>query len=50
MVNLLLDTSVIIDALRQYPPAEIWLTQQTDPGVVSMVWIELLQGVKDKNA
>ena len=50
MVNLLLDTSVIIDVLRQYPPAQTWLSQQTDPGVAAIVWIELLQGVKDKNA
>ena len=50
MVNLLLDTSVLIDVLRQYPPAQTWLSQQDAPGVASVVWIELLQGVRDREA
>lgn len=50
MVDALIDTSVLVDILRGYPPARIWLAQQSNPGISSMVWIELLQGARDKVA
>ena len=47
---ILLDTDVLIDLLRQYPPAVDWLNaigeeEITIPGFVAM---ELLQGCRDK--
>lgn len=50
MVEALLDTSVVVDILRQYPPAKQWLLKQENLGVASIVWIEILQGSPDKNA
>jgi predicted nucleic acid-binding protein len=50
MVTSLLDTSVLVDVLQQHPPAKTWFAQQTQPGIPSIVWIELLQGVPNRNA
>ena len=47
MVNALLDTSILIDLLRQFPPAITWFTSQRDLGVSSIVWLELLQGAQN---
>jgi len=47
MVNALLDTSILIDLLRQFPPAITWFTSQGDLGVSSIVWLELLQGAQN---
>jgi predicted nucleic acid-binding protein len=50
MIMLLLDTDVMVDILRRYPPALSWLESVSDtqialPGFVVM---ELIQGCKDK--
>ena len=50
MVNFLLDTSIVVDVLRQYDPAQEWLSQQSSPGISSVIWIEVLQGVKNGQA
>jgi predicted nucleic acid-binding protein len=50
MVDSLLDTSVLVDVLRQHPPAKVWFANQKQPGIPSMVWIELLQGVPNRIA
>lgn len=50
MVNALLDTSVLVDVLRDYAPAQNWFTQQTDLGVSTVVILELLQGASNKIA
>ncbi len=48
MVAGLLDTSVIIDLLRKYLPAEQWLLQQADIGISVFVWMEVIQGTRSK--
>ncbi len=48
MVVGLLDTNVIVDVLRQYPPAVNWLHIQQNLGVTHLVWLEVLNGVENK--
>lgn len=45
-----LDTDVMIDILRQYPPAVAWLGSQGDKQVIlpGFVVMELLQGCRNK--
>jgi len=50
MVNALLDTSILIDLLRQFPAAITWFTSQRDLGVSSIVWLELLQGAQNNHS
>lgn len=50
MVNGLLDSSVLVDVLRGYTPAEDWLSKQTHLGVTQIVWLELLEGAQNKRA
>jgi len=50
MVDALLDTSIIIDILRKYKPDEDWLAEQGSFGITRLVWLETLDGVKDKVA
>lgn len=50
MVAGLLDSSVLIDILRGYDPAEEWLATQEQLGVTQIVWLELLEGAQDKRA
>jgi len=40
----LLDTSIIIDLLRQYSPADGWLGQQGQLGIRRIVWLEVIEG------
>jgi predicted nucleic acid-binding protein len=45
---MLLDTDVLVDFLRGYPPAVSWLTSYSQPiGVPGLVAMELLQGCRD---
>lgn len=48
MVNALVDTSVVIDLLRGYPPAQAWYLQQVDLGVSRAVWLEALEGSQNR--
>ncbi len=48
MVTSLLDTAILVDLVRKYPPAMTWIATQQDVGVSSVVWLELLQGAQDK--
>ncbi len=48
MVTSLLDTAILVDLIRKYPPAVAWIAAQSDVGVSSAVWLELLQGAQDK--
>jgi predicted nucleic acid-binding protein len=50
MVSGLLDTDILVDLLRQHPPAHAWANQQSDLGVTIISWIELLQGSPNKQA
>ena len=45
----LLDTDVMVDLLRDYPPALNWLSSQAQaPGLPGLVLIELLTGCRSK--
>jgi len=48
MVSALLDTSVIIDLLRGYPPARLWNRTQSNVGVCRAVWLEVIEGVENR--
>jgi predicted nucleic acid-binding protein len=50
MVTALLDTAVVVDVLRGYPPAVAWLDQQGHLGVSTVVWLEIIQGASDRRA
>lgn len=50
MVTGLVDTSIIIDILRQYPPAHTWLTKQNSLGVTATAYLEVLEGAPNKAA
>lgn len=48
MVTCLLDTAVLVDLVRKHPPALYWVASQDQPGVCSIVWLEMLQGAQNK--
>lgn len=48
MVSALLDTSIVVDLLRGYPPALMWNRTQRDLGVSRAAWMEILDGVENK--
>jgi predicted nucleic acid-binding protein len=50
MVNATLDTSVVIDLLRGYAPALAWFEGQSAPGVSRIVWMEIIEGARDRTA
>jgi predicted nucleic acid-binding protein len=50
VVDCLLDTSVLVDVLRKHPPALDWLSVQSQPGVTPVVWMELIEGARDRVA
>jgi predicted nucleic acid-binding protein len=50
MVDGLLDSSILIDVLRGYQPAEDWLATQNYLGTTRIVWLELLEGAQNKHA
>ncbi len=50
MVTGLLDTSILVDVLRGYQPAEDWLATQDQLGITQIVWLELLEGAQNKMA
>lgn len=48
MVAGLLDTTIMVDLLRQYSPATVWLQQQRDLGTTPLVWLEIVEGASNK--
>ncbi|HVU12984.1 MAG TPA: PIN domain-containing protein [Phototrophicaceae bacterium] len=48
MVVGLLDTSVVIDLLRQHSPADRWLAQQGQLGITRIVWLEVIEGAQSR--
>jgi predicted nucleic acid-binding protein len=48
MVKAFLDTSVIVDALRKYPPAIAFIANSNDIGLSHAVWLESLDGAINK--
>ncbi|MBN1563999.1 MAG: PIN domain-containing protein [Anaerolineae bacterium] len=50
MVTALVDTSIVVDLLRGYQPAETWATTQSTLGASRIVWLEVIEGVQNLNA
>ncbi len=50
MVTALLDTAVVVDILRLYPPAVGWLRQQGALGISTVVWLEIVEGATNRQA
>jgi predicted nucleic acid-binding protein len=49
LVKALVDTSVVVDILRAYPPAVAWLNAQTDNiGITHFGWYEVIEGCPNK--
>jgi tRNA(fMet)-specific endonuclease VapC len=48
MVDCLVDTNIVIDLLRGYQPALLWMATQNQPGVCRIVYMEVIQGASDK--
>jgi hypothetical protein len=49
VIAVLVDTSVVVDVLRGYPPAITWLNTQTqNVGVTRFVWYEVIEGCANK--
>ncbi|MFL6258500.1 MAG: PIN domain-containing protein [Thermoanaerobaculia bacterium] len=46
----LLDTAVLVDLLRTYPPASAWLASQDRLGVSPIVWLEIIDGAENARA
>ena len=44
----LLDSSIVVDILREYKPAKAWLKTQGQLGATRAVWIEVLEGAPNK--
>jgi predicted nucleic acid-binding protein len=49
VVKALVDTAIVIDLLRAFPPAAAWIGAQDQLAICQVVWIEVLEGVVDKN-
>lgn len=43
----LLDTAVLVDILRAFPPALDWLSGQDRLGISPVVWLEILEGAEN---
>ena len=50
MVTGLVDTTVLVDMLRHYPPALVWFREQPSPGITPIVWMEVIAGAQNKTA
>lgn len=50
MVDVLVDTSVVVDILRNYPNAVDWLREQRGLGISRAAILELIQGARDKRS
>jgi predicted nucleic acid-binding protein len=38
----------LVDLVRKHPPALTWIASQEQPGVCSIVWLEMLLGAQNK--
>lgn len=50
VVDALLDTSILIDLLRNHPKAIAWFSVAGNYGVTYPVWVEILEGARDHKA
>ncbi len=48
MVEALLDSAVVVDLLRGYPPALKWYSTQNALGICRLVWMETIRGAENK--
>lgn len=50
MVNAFLDSDIIVDILRNYPPAVVWLAaQDVAPfGITPILWLEVVNGAPNR--
>jgi len=49
MIGGLLDTAIVIDLLRNYPPAIAWLQHQSVLlATTPLVWLEIIEGSSNK--
>ena len=48
MVDALIDTNIIVDLLRGYPPARAWIATQQLPAMCRLVYMEVVQGAEYK--
>ena len=49
-MNGIVDTAVVVDLLRGYPPALTWLAGQDRLGITPIVWLEIIEGARDGRA
>jgi predicted nucleic acid-binding protein len=47
MIDSLLDTSIIVDLLRAFAPAQQWVSAGGNHGVTATVWLEVLDGAQN---
>jgi len=50
VVSALIDSTILVDLLRSYPPSLDWFAEQPRPGITPIVWVEILEGVVDLRA
>ena len=50
MALALVDTAIVVDLLRGYPPAQSWFLTQQDLGASRAVWLEVIEGAQNRNA
>ncbi len=52
MATVFLDTNVLVDLLRNHPPAVAWKNSQGKAilGIMPIVWMEVIQGARDGRA
>lgn len=52
MVEAFVDTMVLVDLIRNYPPAARWIAAQSTErfGITPGVWLELVEGAQNKQA
>lgn len=49
MVAAIVETTVIVDLLRDYPPAVAWMQTQSALGLTPIVWMEVMSGGPNKH-
>ena len=45
----LLDTTILVDILRGFPPTAVWMQTQVGLGITPPVWMELIGGAQNKS-
>jgi len=50
VVTGLLDSAVLIDLLRGHPAALTWIATQSTAGISSIVWLEVIEGARNRRA